>query len=153
MALLKREPKVERFDPYSRLDRLFDEWFQLAPFAAMTPRGLGEEVIRVDELLDDGTLVIRAELPGVDPDKDVEISVADHMLCITAERRTEEREEDKGYVRRELRYGSFARTLPLPEGAAEDDVRATYTDGILEIRVPIATQPEPEARKVPISKG
>jgi HSP20 family protein len=95
--------------------------------------------------------VVRAELPGIDPDEDVELTVTDGMLHIEAERREEEETEDKGYVRRELRYGSFSRSLPLPEGATEADITATYKDGILEIRVP-APQPPP-AKKIPVSKS
>ena len=56
-------------------------------------------------------------------------------------RRVEEKTEDKGYTRQELRYGSFSRTLPLPEGASESNIKATYKDGILEIRVPVSEPP------------
>lgn len=152
MALLRRAHKTEVPEPFSRFDRMFEEWTRTLPWAAMTPRFLREDVIRVDELIEDGTLVIRAELPDVDPERDVEISVADGMLHITAERRTEETEEtEKGYVRRELRYGSFARTLSLPEGVSDDDVEATYSNGMLEIRVPMPDTAAPEAKKIPIS--
>jgi HSP20 family protein len=66
----------------------------------------GEELIRVDEYRDGNTEVIRAELPGVDPEKDVEITVNDVVLRIRAERRIEEKTEDEGYLRHDLRYGS-----------------------------------------------
>ena len=59
----------------------------------------------------------------------------------------------RGYVRHELRSGTFARELPLPEGASDADVVATYTDGILEIRVPVATVTPPAATKVPVTKS
>jgi HSP20 family protein len=97
---------------------------------------------------------VRAELAGIDPDKDVEITVKDGMLQITAERRVEEKTEDKGYTRHELRYGSFSRALPLPEGASESDIKATYKDGILEIRVPV-TEPvaAAEPTKIAVTKG
>jgi HSP20 family protein len=111
-----------------------------------------DEVLRVDELRENGDLVIRAEMPGVDPAKDVEVTVSDGMLHISAERRSDEKSEESGYVRRELQYGSFHRTLPLPEGITDDDVKATYKDGILEIRVPVPIgPPEVEPRKVPIT--
>ena len=103
---------------------------------------------------DGQTLVIRAELPGIDPEKDVELTVADGMLRIDAERRVEKDTQDMGYTRHELRYGRFTRTLPLPETATESDISAAYKDEILEVRVPI---PEPRAAKEPtriaISKG
>ena len=73
--------------------------------------------------------MVRADLPGIDPEKDVELTVSDGMLHIRAERREEEKREEKGYLRQELRYGSLSRTLPLPEGVTESDITATYKDG------------------------
>jgi HSP20 family protein len=131
---------------------MFDEWARMMPFRAMPfPRWLeAEDVIRVEEFREDGTLVVRADLPGIDPDKDVELTVSDGMLHIQAERREEEKREEKGYLRRELRYGSLSRTLPLPEGVTESDIAASYKAGILEVRVP---EPKGEpAKKIPISK-
>lgn len=133
-------------------DRMFDDWMSMWPFRrpALLARWMPENLIKVDEYREDGTLVVRAELPGIDPDEDVELTVTDGMLHIEAERSEEEKTEERGYLRRELRYGSFARSLPLPEGVTEDDVTASYKDGILEIRVP-APQPEP-GKKIPVTK-
>ena len=98
--------------------------------------------------------VIRAELPGIDPDKDVELTVIDGILRINAERRVESKTEDKGYLRHELHYGSLTRTLPLPDGIKEADITASYKNGILEIRVPVLEQPpEREPKKIAITKG
>ena len=97
---------------------------------------VADDLIKVDESRDDDTMVVRAELPGIDPGRDVELAVMNQMLHIAAERRTEEQIEEKGDVRRELRYGSFRRSLPLPAGTTEADVTASYKDGILEIHVP-----------------
>jgi HSP20 family protein len=80
--------------------------------------------------------------------------VADGMLRITAERRVEEHSQAKGYTRHELRYGSLTRSLPLPEGATETDIEATYKDGILEIRVPVPEKTaETEPTTIPVTKG
>lgn len=154
--LLKR--RQEALDPVEvptvdLFDRMFDDWMSMWPFRrpALLARWTPDNLIKVDEFHENGTLVVRAELPGIDPDEDVELTVTDGMLHIEAERREEEETEDKGYVRRELRYGSFSRSLPLPEGATEADITATYKDGILEIRVP-APQPPP-AKKIPVSKS
>lgn len=151
-GLLKREAKpVEMFD---RFDRLFDDWMKVLPFRRQMLFGrewATKDIIRVDEYRQNGNLVIRAELPGIDPDKDVELTVSDSMLHIEAKRREEEKVEEKGYLRHELRSGSFTRTLPLPEGISESDVTASYKDGILEIRIP-APAPEP-ATKIAISKS
>jgi HSP20 family protein len=93
-------------------------------------------------------------MAGMDPGKDVEVTVSDGMLRIAAERREEEKTEEKDYYRRELRYGSFSRDLPLPDGTTESDIQASYKDGILEIRVPVAKEAAPEpAKKIPVTKG
>jgi len=110
------------------------------------------DFIRVEEFREDGTLVIRADLPGIDPGKDVEVTVSDGMLRIEAERRTEEKREEKGYVRQELRYGSLSRSLPLPAGVTEADVSAAYKDGVLEIRIPEPRR-ETAAKKIAISRS
>jgi HSP20 family protein len=137
-------------------DRIFEDWMQ-GPIALLLGRDdLHAETIRVDEFHDNGNLVIRAELPGLDPEKDVEVTVADGLLHIEAHRREVESKQEKGYARREMRYGSFMRTLPLPEGVSGSDVTAGYKDGILEIKVPTPapiSAPTPEATKVAITKG
>jgi HSP20 family protein len=138
-----------------RLDRLFDEWMR--SFAMRRPFGMqwepGDELIRVDEYRDGDTQVVRAEVPGIDPARDVEVSVQDGMLTIHAERRVEETTEDKGYTRHELRYGSMNRTLPLPDRAEVSDIRASYKDGILEIRIPVpAASSAAERTRIEITK-
>lgn len=154
MALLKRESaEVEPVDMFDRLDRMFDDWMKGFPFRRPFLTGRGwptEELIRVDQYQEKDELVVKAELPGIDPDKDVELTVSDNMLHIAAERKEEETTEEKGYMRREIRSGSFSRTLPLPQGVSEGDIKATYTDGILEIRIP-APQTEP-VKKISIAK-
>lgn len=155
MSSLQRRRSGEIATPFGRLDRMFDEWFRTLPMRQM---GMGadvpgEELIRVDEYRDGNTQVIKADLPGIDPDKDVELTVSEGMLRINAQRRVEEKTEDQGYTRHELRYGSFTRTLPLPEGAGESDITATYKDGMLEIRVPVSEQRPAEPTKIAVSKG
>ncbi len=154
MTSLQERDKRTLDSPWSRLDRLFDEWMRTMPVRRLLGETPGDDVIRVDEYRDDDTQVIRAELPGIDPDKDVQISVSGGMLRINAERRVEEKTEEKGFTRREMRYGSFTRTLPLAEGATEDDIKADYKDGVLEIRVPVA-QPAVQAqpKKISVSHG
>jgi HSP20 family protein len=108
---------------------------------------------RMTEHQDDGDLVITAEMAGLDPDKDVELSVSDGVLRIEAQHRQEDTTNEDGYVRRELRYARILRTLPLPAGVSEADVKASYRDGVLEVRVPAgAPKPHtPPATKVPIT--
>lgn len=100
-------------------------------------RGLGlSPYVRVEDFTEDGAYVLRAELPGVDPDKDVELKVEGDMLTIRGERR----EEKKDKNHKEFHYGLFSRSIPLPTGVKAEDITATYTDGVLEVRVPASTE-------------
>jgi HSP20 family protein len=152
-GLMRREPHGDVGELFSRFDHMFDEWMRIMPLRAVPFHRWTDMdgLIRVEEFHDDGTLVVRADLPGIDPEKDVELTVADGMLHIEAERREEEKKEDQGYLRQELRYGSLARTLPLPEGVTGSDIKATYKAGILEVRIPEPKQ-EP-AKKIPIAQS
>jgi HSP20 family protein len=106
-----------------------DEWF--------------DDDFRVEEYTEDGVVVVRAELAGLDPEKDVDITMTGDSLTIHAERRREEKTDERNYHREEMRYGAFTRTLPLPVGATADDVTATYKDGVLEVRVPVKERAAP----------
>jgi HSP20 family protein len=103
--------------------------------------------IRVEELDEGDVHVVRAELPGIDSDKDVDISIHDGLLHISGERT----EKHEGSFRSEFRYGRFERALPLPAGVAAEDVAATYDDGVLEVRIPVPATAH-ETAKVPIRR-
>ncbi|MBU3688015.1 MAG: heat-shock protein Hsp20 [Acidimicrobiales bacterium mtb01] len=98
---------------------------------------LEDTAIRVEEFELDKNFVIRAEVPGIDPDKDVDLSMSDGVLRLMVHRQKESRATDARHYRSEFRYGSFTRLLVLPAGASEDDIKATYEGGILEVRVPM----------------
>ena len=100
--------------------------------------------IRIEDFVAEGRYVVRAELPGVDPGKDVEVDVRGGSLTIRAERG----EETKVRHRSEFRYGSFERTVPLPRGGNEDDVKASYKNGVLEVSVGLG-EAKPAARRIP----
>src|ERR687887_1653056 len=89
----------------------------------------------VDVFTRGGDLVVRAEIPGVNPEKDVDISFEDGALTIKGERGFEEKTEREDFYRFESSYGSFQRTIPLPQGIKAENVRATYENGILEVVV------------------
>lgn len=94
--------------------------------------------IRVEEGREDGRIVVRAELPGVDPERDIAVEVLDGVLTIRAERRERSEQREAQRTRSEFRYGWFSRSLGLPEGCEVDDIEARYHDGILEVRVPVS---------------
>ena len=102
---------------------------------------------RVEDFMEEGAYVLRAEIPGIDPDKDIEVSVENDLLTIRGERH----EESKDKNRREFHYGSFRRTVSLPKGADADKITASYTDGMLEVRVPTTTEETP-AMRIPVQR-
>lgn len=130
------------FDPFSRLH--LSDWFDRWPeiFSRRWPESFEgvpfvESGFRMEQYRDDDALVVRGELPGLDPDEDVTITIADDVLTIAGERTERSKEERDGGYRSEFRYGSFRRSVRLPAGAQVDDVTADYSNGILEVRVPI----------------
>ena len=88
-------------------------WLEAEPPLGVRGFGLAP-YIRIEDFVEDGIYVLRAEMPGIDPDKDVEIHVSDHTLRLRAERRQETTVDKKGHYRSEFRYGSFTRSVPLP---------------------------------------
>lgn len=102
-------------------------------------------VLRMEDESRDGYYLVRTELPGVDPIEDLEVTVRDGELTIRADRR----EASVSNVRSEFVYGTFERSVTLPDGADEDDIHATYDRGILTVSVPISDD-EPTAKHVEV---
>lgn len=131
-----------RSNPVAEVLSWFDNDTPFAFRADATP------LVRIEDFVDDGTYVLRAEVPGLDPDKDLEVTVTGDTLSIRGERHEEE--QDKRH--HEIHYGEFIRTVRLPQGAHTDDVHASYRDGVLEVRVPVEVDAD-SARSVPIAKA
>lgn len=108
----------------------------------------GTHGIRIEDFVENDRYVVRAEIAGIDPAKDVDITVEDHVLTVRAERS----EEKKDKQHSEFRYGSFSRSVALPEGAQEDKITASYENGILAVTVPIA-KTAAESRHIPVQRG
>ena len=141
MALIRRMPRL------TNLPELFDwpDWADWSP-AATTQR------LRMEEYTEDGDLVIRAEMPGVDPEQDIEISLEDDILHIHAERREETKGDEEGRKWSEFRYGSYSRALRMPPNVTEADIRADYSDGILEVRVPLPSPEKAEPKQITVTR-
>ena len=92
--------------------------------------------IKIEQFQEGSTLVVRAEVPGIDPDQDVDVSVSEGMLHIAVERQETSEHKSKAGYRSEFRYGRSSRSIALPAGAKEEDITATYKDGVLEVRAP-----------------
>lgn len=126
------------YDPHSEMNRLFDEMFGGlgSRVGGQQRRQLGsaEWAPAIDVVQKDDDLVVRAELPGVRPD-DVEITVHQGVLNISGKREEQSEEERGGYLVRERRSGSFRRSIHLPEGVDEDNIRARFENGVLEVSI------------------
>jgi HSP20 family protein len=92
-------------------------------------------------------VVLKAELAGMNPD-DIQIEVEDNVLTIKGERKLEEKVDEERYYRVERRFGSFQRSLALPQGVKSDDISASYEDGILTVTVPKAEEEKPRRVEV-----
>jgi HSP20 family protein len=130
-------------DPKTIFPELVD-WFE-EPFLTLRP--YLAQPIKVEEYVEDDRYMIRAELAGIDPEKDVEVMVGSGYLTIRAERS----DKTEGKRRSEFRYGSFSRTLGLPANADEEAVTASYRDGILTISVGLKTEQKPSAKKIKVA--
>ncbi|GAA1411887.1 Hsp20/alpha crystallin family protein [Catellatospora coxensis] len=127
------------------MPRLFGDLADL--FESDRPMSAGH-VIRLEDTLTDEQYQIRAELPGLDPEKDIQVSCDNGVLSIHAERRV----EDRGRTRSEFRYGMFTRSVRLPGNADVSAIRAGYDKGVLEVTVPLKAT-EPAAKQIPITAG
>ncbi len=96
-------------------------------------------------------VVLKAELSGMDPD-DIQIEVEDNVLTIKGERKFEEKIDEGRYYSVERRFGSFERSLALPQGVRSDDIQADYEDGVLAVRVPKAEEEKPRKIEVKAAK-
>jgi HSP20 family protein len=118
----------------------FGDWFDTELPLRMA------HLIRVEDTVTEQEYTLRAEIPGLDPEKDVEVKVANGLLTIHAERKQEERTA----TRSEFRYGILQRTVRLPVNAAADKITARYDRGVLEVTVPL-TADEPGTRQIPVA--
>jgi HSP20 family protein len=130
----------------SRFPDLLD-WID-SPWPAVLPFGSGQ-TFRVEDYTENGNYMIRAELPGLDPAKDIDVTVESGMLTIRAERR----EESKQDRHSEFKYGSLTRSVTLPEGANPDQVTARYDKGILTVTIPVPDEAKPAARKIAVGNS
>jgi HSP20 family molecular chaperone IbpA len=117
------------------------DWFETIPGKFTMP------AVRIEDYMEGDRYVMRAELPGMSPE-DIDVVISDGVLTVRAER--SERDVDKNHS--EIRYGALSRSLTLPSGADEDDVKADYTNGMLTVSVGLGAE-KAEARHVEIRHG
>lgn len=112
------------------------------------PFGGGGHEMKIEDYDDNGDYVVRAEMPGLDPNRDIRITLDDDRLNILAER--SEHRHERGHS--EFKYGSFSRSVPLPRGADTEHIQARYDAGILEVKVPVTAR-STEARQIRVTAG
>jgi HSP20 family protein len=150
MAIVRWEPFRDFLASQKDFDRLFRE--------AFTP-GFGEGELStrtwappVDIFENESSIVLKAELPGVDP-KDVEVRVEDNTLYLKGERKFEKETKEENYHRIERSYGSFARSFSLPNSIDAEKVGADYKDGLLTLTLPKREEAKPKAIKINVSRN
>lgn len=144
--------ELQMWSPFRELDqfrRNFDEMLDRA-LGGWAPTEAIREMMRppVESFVDDGKIVIRADLPGIDP-KDVDVTISGDTLTIRGKRERSHEEKSRDYIHREVSYGVFERTVALPKGVDSEQVKAAYKNGVLELTMPAPKELSP--RKVPIA--
>src|SRR5262245_34424200 len=145
MTIIRRtNPFGEMLSLRQAMDRLFEDSFVRGSTVS------GEHQLALDVRTSGDEFVVEAALPGVKPE-DVEISVLGDTLTINAAHRDEHSRDDESYTYREIRRGSFTRTVTLPAQVKTEAATATFDNGLLTLRIPKAEEAKP--RQIPISSG
>jgi HSP20 family protein len=145
-ALAPWRPFRELSTLHEDIDELFTHFF--GPEEAWFPTRWPPVTPSIESFVRNGELVVRADLPGIDPKK-VELAVEANRLMIRGEREAKEEHKGKDYLYREVAYGRFERALDLPAGVDTESIKATYHDGVLEVTM--KAPKEMVAKKVPIT--
>ncbi len=146
MALVRWDPIRELDSLQGDMNRLFDRFFE-----GRTPSATSRRWIPAMDLVEtDDHLVLRGDLPGMTED-DIEIEIKDGVLTVSGERKSESEEKEEGYHRVERAFGSFSRSLTLPQGVDADKVEAHFDKGVLEVKIPKPAEAKPT--RVEIGKG
>jgi HSP20 family protein len=129
------------------MDRLWDSFFEGGPVRRAREEGEWLPSLDVSETKSD--LVVKAELPGIDP-KDIDISVNEGVLTIKGEKRQEKEEKEEGYHLVERSYGSFTRSIRLPREIQNEKINASYKNGILKITLPKSEEAKKKEIKIKV---
>jgi HSP20 family protein len=151
MAMVRWEPFRDLFSLQERMNRLFDESYRGRSAGSEEDWALGGAwAPAVDIYERDGNLVLKAELPGLDP-KDVDIRVENNVLTLRGQRKFENEVKRESFHRVERSYGSFSRSFTLPSTVDTDKVKADFKDGVLQVTLP--TREEAKPKQIAINVG
>jgi HSP20 family protein len=142
--MIRWQPMNDLVSLRDAMDRLFEDSF-VTPRTWLAPQGMSEPSLDVYETANE--VVVKAALPGIKPE-DVDITLTGEMLTITGETKEETEQKDKNYIRRERRYGSFSRSVALPEGLEGDKAEAKFENGVLTLSIPKSEQVKPKKIQV-----
>ncbi|HIH37249.1 MAG TPA: Hsp20/alpha crystallin family protein [Methanocellales archaeon] len=142
--MVRWEPFREMVSLRNAMDRLFEDSF-VRPSSIWQDGGV--DLIPVDMYQTDNDVVVKASLPGFKPEE-VDISISGDTLTIKGEHKEEKETKDENYFRRELRYGSFNRVLPLPVQIKSDKAEAQFENGVLTLTLPKAEEVKPKQIKI-----
>lgn len=146
MALVRWDPIRELDSLQGDMNRLFDRFFE-----GRAPNSASRRWIPAMDLVEtEDHLVLRGDLPGMTED-DVDIEIKDGVLTVSGERKTDHEEKGEGYHRVERAFGSFSRSLNLPQGVDPEKIEAKFDNGVLEVRIPKPAEAKPT--RVEIGKG
>ena len=150
MAIVRWEPFRELASLQNEVNRLFNTAFD-TPAAGAGNGGSVRRWMPAMDLVETGDhFVLRADLPGLSED-DVKVELEDNVLTVSGERRSEHETQKEGYHRVERAFGTFSRSLTLPEGVNPEAVEANFDRGVLEVRIPKPEERKP--RRVSIGVG
>ncbi len=143
MSLIKWTPFLE---PFEEMEKMFSD------FLPSLRSGQVGFVPAIDMYEDKDNVVVEAQLAGIDPEK-VDISIENDVLCIKGESEKKTEVEDKNYYRKEIRRGSFYRSVPLPTHVIGEKASAVAEDGVLKITIPKAPEAKPKTIKIKTKKS
>jgi HSP20 family protein len=152
MAIVRWEPFRDLVSLQDRMNRLFDESFRgIGRGAGEDDFSLGAWAPAVDIYEKDGNIVLKAELPGIDP-KDVDVRVENNVLTLRGERKFEEEVKKDNFHRVERSYGSFTRSFTLPSVVDTEKIKADCKDGVLRLTLPKREEAKPKQISISVSK-
>lgn len=142
MELVRWKPVRDMFSLRNRINSMFDDFF--LPSSPMDSEwGLGGWNPRADVYDDTDSIIIKAELPGVDK-KHISVDVKDRVLTLSGERSEEKKVKEDNYYRRERSFGRFERSFTLPGEIDPDKIKADFKDGVLKIEIPKPEEQKPK---------
>ncbi len=155
LPVRREQERDALLDLRNEMDQLFEDFFRrpfdLSPFREETALA-GDFIPQMDVSETDKEINISAELPGMNAD-DIDISMTGNTLTIKGEKKSEEEEKGERYYRSERSYGSFRRSIPLPEVVEQDKIEATYKNGVLKVTLPKSPKAQKGTKKIEIKGG